>query len=452
MHVLKDEGKIDGAPNFRQVNGFPVYGTAQPTEAALKTILEKLQGVKDKSAEADQAVRHNVAWFNMRQEPVIYINGTPFAPRVPGSLHENVELDSVMPTDDLVVLSKHFVNILNERSAADGTLKVHKDADHECVMVPVVEERAPHESCFDILVESLKNEPASTQCVFSCQMGRGRTTLGMVVTCLIKEIQVTSELRRMAEIELVAKSVIDNLIVQKFEAPLPKCQDDDDPFIKGEFDVVKELLEKVPEAVEGKRKVDRIIDICGGAPKGTGLQNLRECIIETKWKYDVAPEDKQVVWKRMILNFMERYFYLICFATYSLEVGKDGFQTSFKEWMDARPHLRAMIEEGKDKLEWYRQVDPAKLNTLKDLINAPNYKDNLSTLIRTIYEFAFLTYADLPRGPIKNNSMRKLAAKTLMEILPSDIGQEIQKKLDEHSSSPDFLTLIGLVSYHGKED
>ena len=44
-------------------------------------------------------------------------------------------------------------------------------------------------------------------------------------------------------------------------------------------------------------------------------------------------------------------------------------------------------------LNRYRQVDPAKLNTLKDLINAPNYKDNLATLIRTIYEFAFLTYA-----------------------------------------------------------
>ena len=27
-----------------------------------------------------------------------------------------------------------------------------------------------------------------------------------------------------------------------------------------------------------------------------------------------------------------------------------------------------MIEEGKDKLEWYRQVDPTKLSTLKDLI------------------------------------------------------------------------------------
>ena len=64
---------------------------------------------------------------------------------------------------------------------------------------------------------------------------------------------------------------------------------------------------QMPEAVEGKKKVDRVIDICGTSPKGTGLQNLRECIIETKWKYDVAPEEKQVVWKRMILNFMERW-------------------------------------------------------------------------------------------------------------------------------------------------
>ena len=38
-----------------------------------------------------------------------------------------------------------------------------------------------------------------------------------------------------------------------------------------------------------------------------------------------------------------------------------------------------------------------------------------------------------------------------MEILPDNINDDIQKKLDEHASSPDFVTLIGLVSYHGKE-
>jgi hypothetical protein len=36
-------------------------------------------------------------------------------------------------------------------------------------------------------------------------------------------------------------------------------------------------------------------------------------------RYDASTEDKQYVWKSMILNFMERYFYIICFATYVRE-------------------------------------------------------------------------------------------------------------------------------------
>ena len=79
------------------------------------------------------------------------------------------------------------------------------------------------------------------------------------------------------------------------------------------------------------QKVDRIINLCGPGPRGTGLQNLREAIIQTKWKYDLAMEDKQVgvvcsstillrsyirvvfylifpqkSWKARILSFMER--------------------------------------------------------------------------------------------------------------------------------------------------
>ena len=181
-------------------------------------------------------------------------------------------------------LQHHFVKICQGKldESPEGQLKIHKDSAYtenpmeredieesvkvenlscldnilnelqgeampnlECIRVPVVEERAPDEDCFDILVESLKNEPASTQCIFSCQMGRGRTTIGMVVACLIKEIQVSVELKKMGEIGLVPQATVDNLISQKFESPLPKSMDDDDPFIKGEFDVIKELLEKV---------------------------------------------------------------------------------------------------------------------------------------------------------------------------------------------------------------
>ena len=75
-----------------------------------------------------------------------------------------------------------------------------------------------------------------------------------------------------------------------------------------------------------------------------------------------------------------------------------------------------MIDNGKDKLEWYRTVDAAKLDHLKEMmlqvslmlilmlmlcmvlvlilmlmISQDNYKENLGTLIRTIYDFAFVT-------------------------------------------------------------
>ena len=54
---------------------------------------------------------------------------------------------------------------------------------------------------------------------------------------------------------LIPAETAEDLIKQKFEFPLPHGQDDEDPFIKGEFDVIKELLEKLPGAKAGKSKV-----------------------------------------------------------------------------------------------------------------------------------------------------------------------------------------------------
>ena len=68
--------------------------------------------------------------------------------------------------------------------------------------------------------------------------------------------------------------------------------------------MIKELLATEPTAAEGKKKIDHVIDVCGPAPKGNGLQNLRECIIETKWKYDVAPEEKQASFDLMTCLMM----------------------------------------------------------------------------------------------------------------------------------------------------
>ena len=132
--------------------------------------------------------------------------------------------------------------------------------------------------------------------------------------------------------------------------------------------------------------------------------------------------------------------------------------------METKPELRQMATEGKDKLEWSRTVDAEKLEKLKEMMASPDYKvirelpkinvltiifqENISKLIQTIYHFAFSTYADLPRGPIKKNSMRKLTFTTLMEILPPELSEKINKKISETPDMrPDFLSIIGMVSY-----
>ena len=54
----------------------------------------------------------------------------------------------------------------------------------------------------------------------------------MVIACQVKEILICTELRKMAEIGLVPAATAEDLIKQKFEFPLPRGQDDDDPFEK----------------------------------------------------------------------------------------------------------------------------------------------------------------------------------------------------------------------------
>ena len=64
---------IEGTPNFRQVPGYLVFGTGQPTKLGFINALEYL--TKDTGAK-------KVLWTNMRQEPVVYMNGQSFTPRL----------------------------------------------------------------------------------------------------------------------------------------------------------------------------------------------------------------------------------------------------------------------------------------------------------------------------------------------------------------------------------
>ena len=309
-------GNPEPLVNWRQSVGFPVFGCGQPTEEGFKAAAEKLNP------------KEKVVWFNMRQEPVAYVGGLPVAPRASDAPHTNVELSG--SDKDLEAMEVKFVKEIASREK-DGAVEVHKDAafaenpmDREdvkenlkaeglkgfneilkgvtetslpsmnVVRVPFNEQRALPETGFDIIVSNLSAEnAATTQCVFSSQLGAGRSTLGMVIASIVKAAQMMTKLHKMVEAGMAEKTWAENIIKSKFEDPLPS-EDNKDPFLRGEFDVIKQLLSALPETVSGKVLADKMIDICGTPPEGFGLQNLRKAIIQMKYKYDASTEDKQV--------------------------------------------------------------------------------------------------------------------------------------------------------------
>merc|ERR1719333_735954 len=104
------------------------------------------------------------------------------------------------------------------------------------IRVPVLEERPKPEDCFDVIVKALVEEnPATAQCIFSSQMGRGRTTFGMIVACIVKAVQMSSKLNKMVETGIGSRDWADGIIKKTFEE-LADSEDLKDEMLMGKFE------------------------------------------------------------------------------------------------------------------------------------------------------------------------------------------------------------------------
>jgi len=462
--------KTDGAPNFRRLPGFPIFGTGQTSvdgfEKCLEPVLKKYGDEK------------HVFWVNLRQEPVVYVNGKPFTARDPANINFHLEMNN---PEDVTALENSFAEEIKkkgddfkffkdqfgehpeeranneeitEKLAGVTTLNEiyaaikEKVPKFEPIRIPTNQEKAPVEANFDQIVTMLKDTTASCPVIFNCQAGISRTTTAMVTAALVKELQLTRELDRMRGI--VPDDILDALKKKKLGLPGIdfEVQEDRNAMQMGEFEVIKELMAAYPAAKIAKAQVDKLVDLAAPPPRGTGVENIRECIIESKMTFDVSADDWQAYLKAKIMNNIERYFYMIVFAMFIREVGPKGFPQSFLQYMDAHPDLRTMIDEGRGKLEWERKIPDEKLDELKTLLAAENFKDNMPKIIKRIYELSWDMFGDLPRGHHKNNSMHKLASKTMIEILPSNLAEYIEKKCGSLAGTPDFFDVIGQVSWY----
>jgi len=478
--------RTDGAPNFRRMPGFPLFGTGQTTiegfEKCLEPVIKKYGDEK------------HIFWVNLRQEPVVYVNNKPFTARDPKNLQ--IQIDSKDPNQDVNFhleinnpeeCSQMETDFAEEIRKRGEDFKYYKDqfGEHpeeratneemtekltgvttineiyaaikekvpkvEPIRIPMNQENSPAEENFDQIVAMLKDTTASCPVIFNCQAGISRTTTAIVIAGLVKELQLTRELDRMRGI--VPDDILDALKKKKLGLPGIdiEVQEDRNAMQMGEFEVIKELLAAFPNAKVAKAQVDKLIDLAAPPPRGTGVENIRECIIESKMTFDVSSDDWQTYLKNKIMNNIERYFYLIVFAMYVREVGPKGFPQTFKQFMDANSNLRDMIAEGRGKLEWERKIPDEKLEELKTLLSADDFKPNMGKIIKRIYELSWDMFGDLPRGHHKNNSMHKLASKTMIEILPANLAAFVEKKCGSLAGTPDFFDVIGQVSWYEPE-
>merc|ERR1712066_191197 len=240
--IQKLPDPIPGVPNFRRVPGFKVYCCGQPTVEGFEKVLEKVTGsIYPKDGP--------IIWFNLRQEPTVYVNGSPVCARPPNKIGEYAELGAV--TRDIIKAQETaFAGECEGRKSVNGgKLKVvdvnKKESEIEVKelkslsqvieglkekypglvhwRVPVCNSASPLESDYDIMVKTLIGTSINTPVIVNDQVG------------LSKEFQISASFEGLVETVPGVNATL--LKTDRYTMDMKK-----DALFRGEFEVVKELV------------------------------------------------------------------------------------------------------------------------------------------------------------------------------------------------------------------
>jgi len=171
-----------------------VWCCGQPTKDGFDKAIEKACGDKYPKDQKEKPI----IWINMRQEPIVYVNGQPVCARPPNKIGEYAELGSVtrasVKSDE-----EEFFKVLESRiKNSDGKLKfvdVNKKEQevevkeiltlHQVMedlkakypglthnRIPVCNSAAPLESDFDTLVNALLGTNVNAPVIVNCQVSQ----------------------------------------------------------------------------------------------------------------------------------------------------------------------------------------------------------------------------------------------------------------------------------------
>merc|ERR1712062_875273 len=484
MQKLPDP--LPGAPNFRRVPGYKVYCCGQPTIAGFEAALEKVTGsIYPKDGK--------IIWLNLRQEPNVYVNGEPICARPPNKIGEYAELGNVS-RDSVKADELEFQKVVEGRAKENGGklkyLTISKEekevevkdlktlsevieglkADFPGLVhmrVPVCNSAAPNEADFDIICNTLVGTSINTPIIVNDQVGLSRATTGCVIACLFKEFQINASFEGL--LETVPGVNLDLLKMDKYTMDPAK-----DPLFRGEFPVVMDLVGKLKGGKEAKNECDKVIDK-NGTPKtgGNGIKQLRENIAESKLSYEIMDDAAQAFLKVKIMDNIHKYYYLIVFTAYMIEMAEVARTTmtdeqkaaltlpggktaipgnqlklpkTFAAFMEEHADLRGLIDTGKGDLQWERDIPPAALANLEKLASG-DFKGNLGKIIHDIYQTAHIMFSDMPQGDHKKRAKYRFASKTLMRILPAKEKAEVEGLIEKKTITLDLYEILGKCTW-----
>merc|ERR1711988_1215680 len=485
--IQKLPDPIPGCPNFRRVPGFKVYCSGQPTIEGFEKALEKVCGTiypKDGP----------IIWFNLRQEPTVYVNGNPICARPANKIGEYAELGAI--TRDIIKAQEtaFLGECEGRKSVGGGKLKVvdvnKKESEIEVKelkslsqvieglkekfpglihwRVPVCNSASPLETDFDIICKTLVGTTINTPVIVNDQVGLSRATTGCVAACLFKEFQISASFEGLVETVPGVNAAL--LKTDNYTMDPTK-----DALFRGEFEVVKELVSKLADGAGAKNNADKIIDLNGTKKTGgTGIKQLRENIAESKLSYEIMDDAAQAFLKSKIMDNIHKYFYIIAFAGHMreaavaarevIEADKKGevalpasgkcsipakdlkISKKFVEYMEENNWMRAMVDTGKGNLQWERDIPQEALSNLENLAKT-DFKGNLGKIIHDIYQTAHLMFNDMPQGDHKKRAKYRFASKTLMRILPEANKKEVEGLIEKGSMTLDLYEILGTCTW-----
>merc|ERR1712088_608230 len=426
------------------------------------------------------------------------INGEPVCARPPNKIGEYAELGNI--TRDIVKAHEvEFLKTVEGRKSANGgkleVVDINKKKSEVEVKelkslsqaveglkekypglvhwrVPVCNSASPLETDFDIICKTLLRTSINTPIIVNDQVGLSRATTACVIACLFKEFQISASYGGLIE-------TVPGVNAALLKTDTYKMDMNKDALFRGEFEVVKNLMEKMKDGVGAKNNVDKIIDLNGTKKTGgTGIKQLRENIAESKLSYEIMDDAAQAFLKSKIMDNIHKYFYLIVFAGYMREASSAAREAiaadkkgdvalpssgkcsipakeltigkSFVDFMGDNSSLRAMVETGKGNLQWERDIPPAALSNLENLAKT-DFKANLGKIIHDIYQTAHQMFSDMPQGDHKKRAKYRFASKTLMRILPDAQRGEVEGLIDKQSITLDLYDILGQCTWGQKK-